>query len=274
MPLSMPTNPDMYGRPDSAPIALSLARVGLTYGKGKDARVILQEISFDVAPRSFVSIIGPPGCGKSTLLHLIAGLITPTVGAIRCFGAPVTRPSRERAIVFQDYSKALLPWRKVWRNVALAFESQGLSRHRQRDRAYALLKQMRLDKMGELYPSQLSGGMQQRVQIARCLAQEPRLLLMDEPFGALDALTRQALQDELAQLAAERGVTVIFVTHDLEEAIYLGDGVIVLKTNPGSIAQMIPIVLPRPRDQLGTRASPEFLGHRYRMFHLLQGYQR
>ncbi len=259
---------------DNAPLALSLSRVGVTYGKGKDARVILQDISFDIAPRSFVSIIGPSGCGKTTLLRLIAGLIKPTVGTIRVFGTPVTRPSRERAIIFQDYGKALLPWRKVWHNVALAFEAQGLPRQRQRDRAYAVLQQMRLDKVGELYPSQLSGGMQQRVQIARCLAQEPRLLLMDEPFGALDALTRQTLQDEVAHLVAERGVTVIFVTHDLEEAIYLGDGVIALNTNPGSIAQMIPIILPRPRDQLATRASSEFLGHRHRLFHLLQGYQR
>jgi NitT/TauT family transport system ATP-binding protein len=176
--------------------------------------------------------------------------------------------------VFQDYGKALLPWRTVWHNVALAFEARGLAHAEQRERSYTLLKQMRIDHVGELYPGQLSGGMQQRVQIARCLAQEPRLLLMDEPFGALDALTRQTLQDEVAQLVAGRGVTVVFVTHDLEEALYLGDRVIALAANPGSIAETIAVDLPRPRDQLVTRASPEFLAHRRRLFHLLQGHER
>lgn len=272
MPIATPMNPGMQAWSDTVPLALSLARVGLTYGTGKDERVVLKEISFDVAARSFVSVVGPAGCGKSSLLRMIAGLLPPTVGAIKSFGAPVTKPSRQRAILFQDYGKALLPWRKVWRNVALAFEAQGLSKPQQRDRAYALLRQMRLDKMAELYPSQLSGGMQQRIQIARCLAQEPRLLLMDEPFGALDALTKQTLQDEVAQLVAERGLTVIFVTHDIDEALYLGDGVIVLHNNPGTIAQMFPVVLARPRNQLATRASGEFLGHRHRLVQLLQGY--
>jgi NitT/TauT family transport system ATP-binding protein len=134
-----------------------------------------------------------------------------------------------------------------------------------------MLRRMRLDQVGELYPGQLSGGMQQRVQIARCLAQEPRLLLMDEPFGALDALTRQTLQDEFAQLVAEQGVTVVFVTHDLEEAIYLGDRVIAL---PGRVAESIAIELARPRDQLATRASEDFQAHRRRLFHLLQEHER
>lgn len=257
-----------------AQTAVSLAHVGLTYGQGESARLILRDISFDIAERSFVSIIGPSGCGKTTLLRMLAGLVAPTVGEIRFYATPVTRPSRERAIIFQDYGKALLPWRTVWHNVALAFESQGLPRSEQRERSYALLKQMRIDHVGELFPGQLSGGMQQRVQIARCLAQEPRLLLMDEPFGALDALTRQTLQDEVAQLVAERGVTVVFVTHDLEEAIYLGDHVIALASNPGSIVETIAVELSRPRDQLVTRASPEFLAHRARLFHLLQGHER
>jgi NitT/TauT family transport system ATP-binding protein len=258
-------------RAADARVAASLSHVALTYGQGEATRVILRDISLDVAEGSFVSIIGPSGCGKTTLLRMLAGLVAPTAGEIRCYDKPVTRPSRQRAIIFQDYGKALLPWRTVWHNVALAYDAQGLSRGEQRERSYALLRQMRIDHVGELYPTQLSGGMQQRVQIARCLAQEPRLLLMDEPFGALDAMTRQTLQDEVAQLVAERGVTVVFVTHDLEEAIYLGDRVIALATNPGSIAEMISIDLPRPRDQLVTRASPEFLAYRHRLFHLLQG---
>jgi NitT/TauT family transport system ATP-binding protein len=249
-------------------LALSLTGVGLSYGAG--TRPVLRDIDLAVTERNFVSIIGPSGCGKTTLLRMLAGLVAPSTGEIRFFGAPVTRPSRRRAIIFQDYGKALLPWRKVWRNVALAFEAQGLARADQRERAYGLLRQMRIEHAGELYPTQLSGGMQQRVQIARCLAQEPQLLLMDEPFGALDAMTRQTLQDEVAQLVADRGVTVVFVTHDLEEAIYLGDHVVALAGTPGMIAEAITIALPRPRDQLSTRASPEFLAYRQRLFLLLQ----
>jgi ABC-type nitrate/sulfonate/bicarbonate transport system ATPase subunit len=261
-------------RPADEPLAVSLFDVGLSYRTGETARLILRDITFNIAERSFVSIIGPSGSGKTTLLRLLAGLIMPTVGQVRCYANAVTRPSRERAIVFQDYGKALLPWRTVWHNVALAYESRGLARAEQRERSYALLRQMRIEDVGELYPGQLSGGMQQRVQIARCLAQEPRLLLMDEPFGALDAMTRQTLQDEVAQLVAERGVTVVFVTHDLDEAIYLGDRVIALTSDPGTIAESVAIDLPRPRDQLTTRASPEFLAHRQRLFLLLQERKR
>jgi ABC-type nitrate/sulfonate/bicarbonate transport system ATPase subunit len=254
--------------------AASFANVGLTYGSGDKARVILRDITFDIVEKRFVCIIGPSGCGKTTLLRMLAGLVMPTVGQVACFGDPVSGPSRQRAIVFQDYGRALLPWRTVWSNVALAFESAGLARSEQRDRSYAMLRRMRLEQVGELYPGQLSGGMQQRVQIARCLAQEPRLLLMDEPFGALDALTRQTLQDEFAQLVAEQGVTVVFVTHDLEEAIYLGDRVIALASDPGRVAESIDIAPARPRDQLTTRASEEFQAHRRRLFHLLQEHER
>jgi NitT/TauT family transport system ATP-binding protein len=252
--------------------AVSFARVGLTYGNGPAAKVILRDISLDIEERGFVSIIGPSGCGKTTLLRMLAGLVSPSRGEIVVDGARIDGPSRQRAIVFQDYGKALLPWRAVWHNVALAFEGRGLTRADQRERSYALLRQMRLDPVGELFPGQLSGGMQQRVQIARALAQEPRLLLMDEPFGALDALTRQTLQDEVAQLAQDRGVTVVFVTHDLEEAIYLGDHVVALATNPGTVAATIRIDLPRPRNQLVTREAPQFLAFRHQLFHLLQGH--
>jgi NitT/TauT family transport system ATP-binding protein len=262
-------------RPTDGQPAVSLSKVSLSYGAGETTRMILRDMTFDVADKSFVTIVGPSGSGKTTLFRLIAGLVAPTSGQVSFYAAPVTRTSRERAIIFQDYGKALLPWRTVWKNVALAFEARGLGRSEQRDRSYALLRQMRIDHAGELFPGQLSGGMQQRVQIARCLAQEPRLLLMDEPFGALDALTRQTLQDEVAQLVAERGMTVVFVTHDLDEAIYLGDRVIALTSDPGTIAESIAIELSRPRDQLATRASPLFLAQRQRLFHLLhQGHKR
>ena len=233
------------------------------------SHLVLDRIDLDVADGEFLSIVGPSGCGKTTLLRLLAGLVQPTGGEILAAGKPILGPSRERAIVFQDYSRSLLPWRSVWSNVALAFESQGIARAERRERAGALLERMGLSAVGEYFPGQLSGGMQQRVQIARCLAQQPRIMLMDEPCGALDALTRQTLQDEIARLAAERRVTVVFITHDLEEAIYLGDRVVALAPNPGRVAETIAVGLARPRHQLTTREDPGFLAHRHRLFNLL-----
>ena len=233
------------------------------------SHLVLDRIDLDVADGEFLSIVGPSGCGKTTLLRLLAGLVQPTGGEILAAGKPILGPSRERAIVFQDYSRSLLPWRSVWSNVALAFESQGIARAERRERAGALLERMGLSAVGEYFPGQLSGGMQQRVQIARCLAQQPRIMLMDEPFGALDALTRQTLQDEIARLAAERRVTVVFITHDLEEAIYLGDRVVALAPNPGRVAETIAVGLARPRHQLTTREDPGFLAHHHRLFNLL-----
>ena len=231
--------------------------------------LVLDRIDLDVSDGEFLSVVGPSGCGKTTLLRLLAGLAAPSSGEVLASGKPILGPSRERAIVFQDYSRSLLPWRSVWTNVALAYESLGIPRAERKKRAYALLERMGLSAVGEYFPGQLSGGMQQRVQIARCLAQEPRVMLMDEPFGALDALTRQTLQDEISRLAAERGVTVVFITHDLEEAIYLGDRVVALAPNPGRIAETIEVGLARPRNQLMTREDAVFLAHRHRLFELL-----
>ena len=256
---------------ESPAAVLSLKKVSVAFGNAA-ARPVLSEISFDVADGEFLCVVGPSGCGKTTLIRLLAGLLAPSAGEILFRGKPLAGTSRDRAIVFQDYSKALLPWRTVAGNVALSLEACGVAEPERSRRIGALLAKMRLESAADRYPSQLSGGMQQRVQIARCLAQEPGLLLMDEPFGALDAITRQGLQDEIARLAAERRATVVFITHDLEEAIYLGDRVIVLAAEPGRIAQMIEVGIARPRDQLGTREDPRFLEHRHRLFGLLQGH--
>jgi NitT/TauT family transport system ATP-binding protein len=245
--------------------ALEARALNMSFG----THLVLDHIDLTVADGEFLSIVGPSGCGKTTLLRLLAGLTPPTSGEILAEDKPISGPSRERAIVFQDYSRSLLPWRSVWTNVALAFEGQGISRATRKTRSYALLEQMGLAQVGEYFPGQLSGGMQQRVQIARCLAQQPRVMLMDEPFGALDALTRQTLQDEISRLAKEQRITVVFITHDLEEAIYLGDRVVALAPNPGRVAETIDVGLTRPRNQLTTREDPVFLAHRHHLFKLL-----
>jgi NitT/TauT family transport system ATP-binding protein len=245
--------------------ALEARGLNMSFG----THLVLDRIDLTVADGEFLSIVGPSGCGKTTLLRLLAGLVPPTSGEVLAEGKAIAGPSRERAIVFQDYSRSLLPWRSVWTNVALAYEGQGISRATRKTRSYALLEQMGLAKVGEYFPGQLSGGMQQRVQIARCLAQQPRVMLMDEPFGALDAMTRQTLQDEISRLAKEQRITVVFITHDLEEAIYLGDRVVALAPNPGRVAETIEVGLARPRNQLTTREDPLFLSHRHRLFKLL-----
>ena len=234
------------------------------------SRPILSDIRFDVRAGEFLCVVGPSGCGKTTLLRLIAGLLPLSAGEIEVDGELVRGPSRSRAIVFQDYSKALLPWRTVAGNIALSLEASGVAEPERGNRVGALVRKMKLEHAAQQFPSELSGGMQQRVQIARALAQRPKVLLMDEPFGALDAITRQGLQDEVTRLAAEEGTTVVFITHDLEEAIYLGDQVIVLAANPGRIAERITVEIPRPRSQLETREERRFLEYRHRLFGLLQ----
>ena len=252
--------------------ALEIRHVQLVFSSAAGPKTILDDVSFDVLDGETLCLVGPSGCGKTTILRLLAGLLSPSSGEIRFEGARVVGPSRERAIVFQDYTNALLPWRTVAGNVALSLEARKVSREEHADIVAGLLLKMGLQHAAQQYPSQLSGGMQQRVQIARCLAQQPKIMLMDEPFGALDAMTRQALQDELLQLAAEQRMTVVFITHDLEEAIYLGDRVFVLGTDPGRIIEKVEVDLPRPRSQLETREDQRFLAHRHHLFGLLQGH--
>ena len=237
-------------------------------------REILSPTSFDVARGEFVCIVGPSGCGKTTLLRAASGLVAASAGGIWRNGRPVAEPSREVAFVFQDYGRALLPWRSVAGNVSLALEAAGIAASERPARIAEVLGKVGLTQHAHKFPLQLSGGMQQRAQIARCLAQKPELMMMDEPFGALDALTRQGLQDELARLVRDDGLTVLFVTHDLEEAIYLGDRVIALQANPGpgrpSLARMIDVRIERPRDQLTTKEHPEFLRLRRELFAFIE----
>ena len=244
-------------------------KVALDFG----ARRVINALSFEMQRGEFVCVVGPSGCGKTTLLRLLTGLVKPSGGEVRRDGHPVAGPARDVAIVFQDYAKALLPWRTVAGNVSLALEAARIPKSERPARIAALLQKVGLATHADKFPTQLSGGMQQRLQIARCLAQEPALLLMDEPFGALDAMTRQSLQDEMLQLVREAGTTVLFITHDLEEAIYLGDTVLALRANPGeesSLARSFEVKLPRPRNQLTTREDAEFLRLRRLAFDYLQ----
>ncbi len=212
--------------------------------------VALQDIDLDIAAGEFVCLLGPSGCGKSTLLNAIAGFSLPSSGSISVSGKPVSEPGPDRGMVFQEY--ALFPWMTVAQNVAFGLEIKKLPRVEITARVAALLASLHLQDFRDRYPKDLSGGMRQRVAIARVLALDPPVLLMDEPFGALDALTRHNLQDELLRIWSELGKTIVFVTHSIEEAIYLADRIVVLSYRPGTIKRDQRVTLPRPRDPAST----------------------
>jgi NitT/TauT family transport system ATP-binding protein len=214
--------------------------------------VALENITLEIPRGQFVCLLGPSGCGKSTLLNAIAGFAPPTEGRVTADGAPVTGPGPERGMVFQEY--ALFPWMTVEQNVGFGLEIKGQPRAQIAARVAGLLKLLSLEDFGKRYPKDLSGGMRQRVAIARVLALDSPIMLMDEPFGALDALTRRNLQDELLRIWAELKKTVIFVTHSIEEAIYLADRIVVMTYRPGTVKRDILVELPRMRDP----SSPEF----------------
>jgi NitT/TauT family transport system ATP-binding protein len=252
------------------PKILSASNLELRLGNS----TILSGINLNVRKGEFVCVVGPSGCGKTTLLRLFAGLYLPSGGVALYNDVAIARPRPEIAIVFQDYSQALLPWRTARGNVALALEATNAPRRTRAKRIDELMAKVGLVDQGSKYPRQMSGGMQQRLQIARCLAQNPSVLLMDEPFGALDAMTRQALQDEILSIARQSEATTIFVTHDLEEAIYLGDRIVGLLPRPGRMGIVLDVDLPRPRDQLATREHPEFLRLRRELFNFIKAAER
>ena len=253
--------PTETGRP-----FITLDDVGIELG----GRTILQAVNLSLGRGEFLCVVGGSGCGKTTLLRAIAGLVPVSHGRISVDGVPMREPRQDVAVVFQDYGKALLPWRTAAGNIMLALEARNTPRAERPAIVERLLAKVGLKNQDRKYPAEMSGGMQQRLQIARCLAQEPSVLLMDEPFGALDAMTRQGLQDEILSIVAASGVTVFFVTHDLEEAVYLGDRVIGLRPDPGRIGITETVGLGRPRDQLATREEPEFVRLRRALFDFIK----
>ena len=230
----------------------------------------LQNIDLDIAPGEFFVIVGPSGCGKTTLLRVLQGLTRATRGRILVGGKPVTGPGTDRGFVFQQ--DALYPWRSVLRNVGFGLELQGIPKAQARARALAMIDLVGLNGFESHYPHELSGGMRQRVNLARALAIAPAILLMDEPFAALDALTRETMQHELLRIAAAAGTTVIFITHQIDESVFLGDRVAVFATRPGRLQEIIPIELPRPRPA-GVKQSPEFQSHVARIVALIGTYE-
>lgn len=233
----------------------------------KDAGTeVLRDVNLAVDNREFLSIVGPSGAGKTTLLRCICGLLEPTSGSVTLDGAEITTPPSEIALVFQDYSRSLYPWMNVAKNIGLPLRAQGLDKAEIHDRVTSCLASVGLEGAGTRYPWQLSGGMQQRVAIARAIAYRPEVMVLDEPFASVDAQTRNDLEDLLLQVRQETGSTFVFVTHDVDEAVYLSDRVAILSSTPSHIEDIVDINLPAERNQLVTRALPEFAELRARIF--------
>lgn len=214
---------------------------------------VLQDISFEVSGREFFSIVGPSGAGKTTLLRCLTGLMPPTSGSVRVDGEALSKPIASVSVVFQEYTRSLLPWKTVAENIALALRPRRVSRQSVAERVQTVLDSVGLEGTNDQYPWQLSGGMQQRVAIARAIVTEPEVLVMDEPFASVDAQTRLELEDLVRRLQRESGVTVVLVTHDIDEAVYLSDRILVLSRNPARVVKIVDVNLGDERDQITTR---------------------
>lgn len=255
---------------------IELSHVGQTFWvRGDDDKqlrqfVALDDVNLEVAAGEFLTVVGPSGCGKSTVLDLVAGLAEPSAGRLTVDGKPITGPGLDRSVVFQQYT--LLPWRTAAANVEFALEAKGgLTKRQRAERARDYLELVGLSEFANRYPHELSGGMKQRVAIARSLSYEPSVLLMDEPFGALDAQTRERLQEELIGIWRRTGTTVIFITHDIDEAVFLGQRVAVMSARPGRIKEVISIDLDRDTSgETDVRASRDFATYRHHIWSLLR----
>src|SRR5829696_275873 len=237
---------------------LEISQLGKTYGEGDDATHAIGSISFGIEEKEFVCVVGPSGCGKTTLLKCMSGLLAPSAGSVELRGRRVTEPPPEMALVFQEYSRSLLPWMSVRGNVTLPLRHKKLGKTETTRLVEEAVEAVGLTRFIDRYPWELSGGMQQRVAIARALAYQPEILLMDEPFASVDAQTRADLEDLILDVRNKYGVTIVFVTHDIDESVYLGDRIVVLTPSPTEVQEVLDVDLPRPRDQVETKELPEF----------------
>jgi NitT/TauT family transport system ATP-binding protein len=249
---------------------LEIKGLGKTYGSGDKATHAVGDVTFSVADREFVCVVGPSGCGKTTLLKCISGLLRPTRGEVVLNGKRVTSPPEEMALVFQEYSRSLMPWTSVRNNVLLPLRHKRLSRTERQRLVDDAIESVGLTRFAGHYPWQLSGGMQQRVAIARALAYQPSILLMDEPFASVDAQTRGDLEDLVLRVREQYGVTIVFVTHDIDESVYLSDRVVVLTHSPTQVKELVEVDLPTPRDQIATKELPEFAHLRAHVYRLIK----
>ena len=245
---------------------VTIADVCKTFGSSD--RPVLDNLALELKGGEFVSLIGPSGCGKTTLLRIVAGLLRPSGGSVELDGKPSMGPSRDKAVVFQHFN--LFPWRNTLANAAYGLELQGVPKREREERVRRFLAMVGLEDYEQHYPSQISGGMKQRVGIARALAVEPKLLLMDEPFGALDALTREYLQRELERITRAQGLTTLFVTHSLDEALFLSDRVVVMGARPGRVLEIFDVPFARPRSETDFRADPDYARIRNAIWKLLE----
>lgn len=246
-------------------LQLEVVNVSKSYGDNQ----VLRDVSFTARRGEFVCIVGPSGTGKTTLLRCLAQLSPVSSGEVRLDGAQITAPPPELAVVFQDYSRSLLPWMRIEANVALPLRRYRLSKSERSERVNEALAQVGLSGNGHLYPWQMSGGMQQRAAIARALAYRPEVLIMDEPFASVDAQTRADLEDLMLSIQDRLGVTIVLVTHDIDEAVYLANQVVVLSGRPASVEAMIPIPLGADRDQISTKSRPDFLELRAKIHQMI-----
>jgi NitT/TauT family transport system ATP-binding protein len=246
--------------------SITARNVSMEFTGRRGTTLALDDVSVEIPDGHFACIVGASGCGKSTLLNIMAGLVRPSAGDIEVGGHPVTGPGRDRGMVFQSYT--LFPWLRVRENIEFGPSLSGTDKARRRETADALLAEMGLTEFARAFPSELSGGMKQRVAIARALANDPQVLLMDEPFGALDALTRASAQRFLTQVWEQHRRTIAFVTHDIDEAIYLGDTVYVMSPRPGRVKEIVSVDLPRPRS-LDDVATPRFAELKHRILSLI-----
>jgi NitT/TauT family transport system ATP-binding protein len=249
---------------------LEVSQLGKTYGEGEGATHAIGSISFAIEEGEFVCVVGPSGCGKTTLLKCMSGLLEPSAGAVELRGRTVTGPPPEMALVFQDYSRSLLPWMSVRGNVTLPLRHKKLGKGETTRLVEEAVEAVGLTRFIERYPWELSGGMQQRVAIARALAYQPEILLMDEPFASVDAQTRGDLEDLVLRVREQFGVTVLFVTHDIDESVYLADRIVVLTPSPTEVREVLSVDLPRPRDQVDTKELPEFARLRAHVYRLIK----